>query len=51
MSKEVTIVRNVLEANDRLADELQNNFRVKKILCLNLMSSPGAAKRPCLNGP
>lgn len=30
MSKEVTIVRKVLEANDRLADELQNKFRVKK---------------------
>ncbi|WFS62074.1 hydrogenase nickel incorporation protein HypB [Pseudodesulfovibrio thermohalotolerans] len=48
MSKEVTIVRNVLEANDRLADELQKKFRVKKILCLNLMSSPGAGKTTLL---
>ena len=45
MSQEVTIVRNVLEANDRLAQELENSFRVKKILCLNLMSSPGEIGR------
>ena len=31
MSKEIPIVRNVLEANDRLADELNNNFRVQKL--------------------
>ncbi len=48
MSQEVTIVRNVLEANDRLAQELENSFRVKKILCLNLMSSPGAGKTSLL---
>jgi len=48
MSKEVTIVRNVLEANDRLAEELRATFRAKKILCLNLMSSPGAGKTTVL---
>ncbi|WP_243544148.1 hydrogenase nickel incorporation protein HypB [Pseudodesulfovibrio tunisiensis] len=48
MSQEVTIVRNVLEANDRLAEELRNKFRVRKILCLNLMSSPGAGKTTLL---
>ncbi|MEF2229595.1 MAG: hydrogenase nickel incorporation protein HypB [Pseudodesulfovibrio sp.] len=48
MSHEVTIVRNVLEANDRLAEELRNKFRVRKILCLNLMSSPGAGKTTLL---
>ena len=48
MSQEVTIVRNVLEANDRLADELKKTFAEKKILCLNLMSSPGAGKTTLL---
>ena len=48
MSQEVTIVRNVLEANDRLAEELKNKFKEKKILCLNLMSSPGAGKTTLL---
>ncbi|MGL1861049.1 MAG: hydrogenase nickel incorporation protein HypB [Pseudodesulfovibrio sp.] len=48
MSQEVTIVRNVLEANDRLAEELKKKFSVRKILCLNLMSSPGAGKTTVL---
>ncbi len=48
MSQEVTIVRNVLEANDRLAEELKSRFQEKNILCLNLMSSPGAGKTTLL---
>jgi len=48
MTQEVTIVRNVLEANDRLAEELKATFKEKKILCLNLMSSPGAGKTTLL---
>jgi hydrogenase nickel incorporation protein HypB len=48
MSQEVTIVRNVLEANDRLAGELKAKFAEKKILVLNLMSSPGAGKTTLL---
>ncbi|QJB55493.1 hydrogenase nickel incorporation protein HypB [Pseudodesulfovibrio sp. zrk46] len=48
MAQEVTIVRNVLEANDRLAEELKAKFKEKKILCLNLMSSPGAGKTTLL---
>ena len=45
---EVPVVRNVLEANDRLAETLAAAFREKKILCLNLMSSPGAGKTTLL---
>jgi hydrogenase nickel incorporation protein HypB len=45
---EVPVVRNVLEANDRLAETLAAAFREKKILCLNLMSSPGAGKTSLL---
>ncbi len=48
MSQEVTIVRKVLEANDRLAEELKNKFAEKNILCVNLMSSPGAGKTTLL---
>ena len=48
MSQEVQIVRNVLEANDRLAAELKKSFKEKNILCLNLMSSPGAGKTTLL---
>ncbi len=48
MSMEIPIVRNVLEANDRIAEELKKTFREKGILCLNLMSSPGAGKTSLL---
>lgn len=48
MSKTVTIVRNVLEANERRAAKLTDYFAERKILCLNLMSSPGAGKTSLL---
>jgi len=48
MSKEVPVIRNVLEANDQLAEELRRELRVRKILCLNLISSPGAGKTTVL---
>ena len=48
MSKTVTIVRNVLEANERRASTLKGYFDGNKILCLNLMSSPGAGKTTLL---
>jgi len=44
----VSVVRNVLEANDRLAGELKSLFAEKRILALNLMSSPGAGKTSLL---
>jgi hydrogenase accessory protein HypB len=45
---EIPVVRNVLEANDRLAESLAAIFLAKGILCLNLMSSPGAGKTSLL---
>ncbi|MDK2955926.1 MAG: hydrogenase nickel incorporation protein HypB [Desulfovibrionales bacterium] len=45
---EINIERNILEANDRLAVDLADLFRTKSILCLNLMSSPGAGKTSLL---
>jgi len=44
----VSVVRNVLEANDRLAQELRDLFAGRGILVLNLMSSPGAGKTSLL---
>ncbi|MGE4552071.1 MAG: hydrogenase nickel incorporation protein HypB, partial [Desulfovibrionaceae bacterium] len=45
---EIPVVRNVLEANDRIASDLKRLFDDKGILCLNLMSSPGAGKTTVL---
>ena len=44
----VSVVRNVLEANDRLAGELREHLTQRGILSLNLMSSPGAGKTSLL---
>jgi hydrogenase nickel incorporation protein HypB len=44
----VSVIRNVLEANDRLAQELKDLFAERGILALNLMSSPGAGKTSLL---
>ena len=40
----VTVVRNVLDANERIAAENRKLFDEKKIYVINLMSSPGAGK-------
>jgi hydrogenase nickel incorporation protein HypB len=45
---EINVERNILEANEKLAVELAELFRDKNILCLNLMSSPGAGKTALL---
>jgi hydrogenase nickel incorporation protein HypB len=47
-SKQIHVVRNILEANDRIAKELKALFKEKGILTLNLMSSPGAGKTSLL---
>ncbi len=43
MSK-ITVVKNILDANDRIAEENRKIFDKEKIYVLNLMSSPGAGK-------
>ncbi len=40
----VTVVKNVLDANERIAAENRELFDQKKIFVINLMSSPGAGK-------
>lgn len=45
---EIPIVKNVLEANDKLANELRKTFKEKNILVLNIISSPGSGKTTLL---
>jgi hydrogenase nickel incorporation protein HypB len=44
----IPIVRQVLEANDRIAEENRRLFEEKKLLVINLMSGPGAGKTTLL---
>jgi hydrogenase nickel incorporation protein HypB len=44
----VSLERKVLSANDRVATELRARFAQHGILCLNLISSPGAGKTSLL---
>ncbi len=48
MSKTIPVIRNILEANDRLADQLRTIYASNRLLALNLMSSPGAGKTSLL---
>jgi len=45
---QIPVVRNILEANARIAVELKTFFADRGILVLNLMSSPGAGKTTLL---
>ncbi len=40
----ISVVKQVLDANDRIANENRDLFDRKKIFVINLMSSPGAGK-------
>ena len=44
----VTLEKKVLSENDRIAAELRERFREHGVLCLNLISSPGAGKTSLL---
>lgn len=45
---EIPVVRNVLEANDRLAEKLKKNFAKSNVFVINLISSPGSGKTSLL---
>lgn len=45
---QIPVVRNVLEANEKLADQVRARLNAGKILALNLISSPGAGKTTLL---
>ena len=40
----IQVVKNILDANDRIAQENRDLFDEKKVYVINLMSSPGAGK-------
>lgn len=44
----ISVVRDILEANDRIAEENRAIFRENEVFVLNLMSSPGAGKTSLL---
>lgn len=44
----IAVVRNIIEANDRLARENRELFKDSHLLVINLMSSPGAGKTSLL---
>jgi hydrogenase nickel incorporation protein HypB len=48
MSQTIPVIRNILEANDRLAEQLRKIYADNRLLVLNLMSSPGAGKTSLL---
>ena len=45
---QIPVVRNVLEANEKIAASVREKLRERKILALNLISSPGAGKTSLL---
>jgi hydrogenase nickel incorporation protein HypB len=46
--KTISVVRNVLEANDRIAEQNRALFEENGLFVINLMSSPGAGKTTLL---
>ena len=44
----IQIVRNVLEANERLADQIRHKTNQTKTTIINIMSSPGSGKTTVL---
>ena len=45
---EIKVVRNVLDANNTIAEKNRNLFKKKKVFVLNVMSSPGSGKTTTL---
>jgi len=50
MIDRVEVRENVLKENDRIAAALRAEFGRRRLLCLNLISSPGAGKTSILEG-
>ena len=47
-TKEIKVMKKILNINDRIADELRISLKEKGILYINLMSSPGSGKTTLL---
>lgn len=50
MTERVEVRQSVLKENDRIAGELRAALAERQVLCLNLISSPGAGKTTILEG-
>jgi hydrogenase nickel incorporation protein HypB len=50
VTERVEVRQNVLKENDRIAGGLREALAARRILCLNLISSPGAGKTSILEG-
>jgi hydrogenase nickel incorporation protein HypB len=48
MTERVPLEKKVLSENDRIAAGLRDSFRSRRIVCLNLISSPGSGKTSLL---
>ena len=48
--KSITINKSVTEVNDIIADQINEFLKDKKILCINLMGSPGSGKTTVIEG-
>ena len=48
MSKKITIEKKVLSDNDRLAEQIRRKLHEKRVISLNLVSSPGSGKTSLL---
>ena len=48
MTERVPLEKKVLSENDRIAADLRDRFRSRRIVCLNLISSPGSGKTSLL---
>ena len=44
----ISVVKNILEANQRIAEENRKRFSENRVMAINLMSSPGAGKTSLL---
>ncbi len=47
-TRKIQVVRNVLDANNMMADRLRRNFNDHQVFVLNVMSSPGSGKTTTL---
>ncbi|MBC2713587.1 MAG: hydrogenase accessory protein HypB, partial [Desulfosarcina sp.] len=47
-TREIKVVRRVLDANDIMAERMRSDFAEKKVFVLNMMSSPGSGKTTTL---
>jgi len=48
LSHKVTVIEKILSKNNKMADEIREEFNKHKITCFNMMSSPGSGKTTTL---